>query len=285
MRCRWPLLNLLAAVCEASWYDEAEEQWNLNTAQGASNVLEYESEWQSHEYFPSPKNWRMPFYSFFPDRFVNGDPTNDNANNTAWEHDHLSNQFRYGGDLQGIVDSLDYIHGLGIRGIYLSGSLFLNRPWGTDGFSPYDLTILDHHHGTLSEARDAIQKIHEMGIWVIVENTFATMADMFAFDGYENTTAPFSWTEHKVHNKATGGYRDFTQTNEFQTTCPHDFPRFWDQGGHLYNDENTTKMVGCMDSDFDQFGDTGAFGVYPEWQKQLSKFGGVQDRLRDWNPR
>lgn len=284
MRFRWLLLQLLAPIAEASWYDEVEEPWNLNIAQGASNVLEYESEWPGHEYFPSPKNWRMPFYSFFPDRFVNGDPTNDNANNTAWEHDHLSNQFRYGGDLQGIVDSLDYIHGLGIRGIYLSGSLFLNRPWGTDGFSPYDLTILDHHHGTLSEARNAIQKIHEKGIWVIVENTFATMADMFAFDGYENTTAPFSWTEHKLHHKSTGGYRDFDQSNDFLEECPYQFPRFWDQGGHLYNDENTTKMVGCMSSEFDQFGDTGAFGVYPEWQKQLSKFGGVQDRLRDWSP-
>lgn len=284
MLCRLLLLQLLATIGEASWYDEAEEPWNLNTAQGASNVLEYESEWPGHEYFPSPKNWRMPFYSFFPDRFVNGDPTNDNANDTAWEHDHLSNQFRYGGDLQGIVDSLDYIHGLGIRGIYLSGSLFLNRPWGTDGFSPYDLSILDHHHGTLSEARDAIQKIHEKGIWVIVENTFATMADIYAFDGYENVTAPFSWTEHKLHRKSTGGYRDFEQSDEFHDECPYQFPRFWDQGGHLYNDENTTKMVGCMSSEFDQFGDTGAFGVYPEWQKQLSKFGGVQDRLRDWSP-
>lgn len=284
MHCQWLLLGLLAVVCESSWYDEAEAPWNLNTAQDAATVLDYAAPWPDHEYFPSPKNWRMPFYSFFPDRFVNGDPTNDNANHTAWEHDHLSNQFRFGGDLQGVVDSLDYIHGLGIRSIYLSGSLFLNQPWGTDGFSPYDLTILDHHHGTLSEIRAAIQKIHDKGIWVIIENTFATMADIYAFDGFENTTAPFSWTEHKMSHKSTGVYRDFNASNTFHDECPWEFPRFWDQGGHQYTGENITKMVGCMDSEFDQFGDTGAFGVYPEWQKQLSKFGGVQDRLRDWRP-
>jgi alpha-1,3-glucan synthase len=284
MHFRWLFLGLLPAVCESSWYDKAEEPWNLNTAQDASQVLDYASEWPNHEYFASPKNWRMPFYSFFPDRFVNGDPTNDNANHTAWEHDHVSNQFRFGGDLQGVVDSLDYIHGLGIRSIYLSGSLFLNQAWGTDGFSPYDLTILDHHHGTLSEIRNAIQKIHDKGIWVIVENTFATMADIYTFEGFENTTAPFSFTEHKLDQKSTGVYRDFAASNKFHDDCPWDFPRYWNQGGQLYNDENTTKMVGCMDSEFDQFGDTGAFGVYPEWQKQLSKFGGVQDRLRDWRP-
>jgi hypothetical protein len=27
-----------------------------------------------------------------------------------------------------------------------------------------------------------------------------------------------------------------------------------------------------------------AFGVHPDWQRQLSKFSSVQDRLRDWDP-
>lgn len=39
-----------------------------------------------------------------------------------------------------------------------------------------------------------------------------------------------------------------------------------------------------MESDFDQYGDMEAFGVHPDWQRQLSKFASVQDRLREWNP-
>jgi hypothetical protein len=39
-----------------------------------------------------------------------------------------------------------------------------------------------------------------------------------------------------------------------------------------------------MESDFDQFGDMEAFGVHPDWQRQLSKFASVQDRLREWKP-
>jgi alpha-1,3-glucan synthase len=44
------------------------------------------------------------------------------------------------------------------------------------------------------------------------------------------------------------------------------------------------KTNGCMDSDFDQYGDMEAFGVHPDWQRQLSKFASVQDRLREWRP-
>lgn len=33
-----------------------------------------------------------------------------------------------------------------------------------------------------------------------------------------------------------------------------------------------------------QYGDTEAFGVFPDWQRQLSKFASVQDRLREWVP-
>lgn len=41
---------------------------------------------------------------------------------------------------------------------------------------------------------------------------------------------------------------------------------------------------GCLASDFDQYGDMEAFGVHPDWQRQLSKFASVQDRLREWQP-
>lgn len=46
----------------------------------------------------------------------------------------------------------------------------------------------------------------------------------------------------------------------------------------------TEQLQGCYDSDFDQYGDVEAFGVFPDWQRQLAKFASVQDRLREWNP-
>jgi alpha-1,3-glucan synthase len=277
-------LALLTTLTSASWVDEAEAPWNLNTNANAKTVLEYDISWDGHQYQASPQNWRFPFYSFFLDRYVNGDPSNDDANGTAWEHDPKATQLRHGGDLQGVVDSLDYIHGLGIKGIYLAGSLFLNHPWESDGFSPFDLTILDHHFGNITQVRAAIDAIHAKGMYVVVENTFATMANLYAFDGYENASAPFNFNEYDLTYKSDTIYRDFEQSNEFLKECDTAFPKFWNQDGQLYDDVNMTKFKGCMDSDFNQWGDVSAFGTYPEWMKQLSKFGGVQDRLRDWKP-
>jgi alpha-1,3-glucan synthase len=46
----------------------------------------------------------------------------------------------------------------------------------------------------------------------------------------------------------------------------------------------TVETNGCIVSDLDQYGDMEAFGVHPDWQRQLSKFASVQDRLREWKP-
>ena len=49
------------------------------------------------------------------DRFANGNPNNDNANGTQFEHDLSQTQLRHGGDIKGFQDSLDYIQGMGIK--------------------------------------------------------------------------------------------------------------------------------------------------------------------------
>lgn len=55
---------------------------------------------------------------------------------------------------------------------------------------------------------------------------------------------------------------------------------FWLDDGTIV----TVETNGCLESDFDQYGDMEAFGVHPDWQRQLSKFASVQDRLREWKP-
>lgn len=109
------LLALLPSVTLALRYDPQHVGFNLNENKTATDPLDYWGSWEGHEYMPSPSNWRFPFYSFFLDRFVNGDPSNDNANGTLFEHDPMSNQLRYGGDVRGLLESLDYLQGMGIR--------------------------------------------------------------------------------------------------------------------------------------------------------------------------
>ena len=107
------LLQILSLV-DGLRYDPDQVGFNLNENQTASDPLDYWGEWD-HDFMPSPSNWRMPFYTIMLDRFVNGDPSNDDANGTQFEHDLLQTQLRHGGDIEGLKDSLDYLQGMGIK--------------------------------------------------------------------------------------------------------------------------------------------------------------------------
>ena len=169
----------------------------------------------------------------------------------------------------------------GSKGLYIAGSPFLNQPWGYDQYSPVDLSILDWHFGTIKKWQQAINEIHARGMYVVLDNTFATLGDLIGFDGYLNTTTPFTLDEHKVQWKTGLHYWDFDFGNTYNKSC--DYPRFWNETGFPVDKSVTDAMVGCYDSDFDQYGDTEAFGVFPDWRRELSKFASVQDRLREWH--
>lgn len=264
-------------------YTLSEVDYNLNANKTATNPADYwVTERTNHTYNPSPDNWRFPFYTIVLDRFVNGDPSNDNANKTLFETDMMSTQIRNGGDLAGLVESLDYIAGMGIKGIYMAGSPFINQPWGADSYSPLDLTLLDRHFGDIAMWQTTMDEIHKRGMWVILDNTMATLGDLIGFQGYLNTSAPFEVEEHKVKWKTSRQYLDFNFGNEYNDTC--EYPPFWYEDGYLVPSNVTDQLKGCYDSDFDQYGDVEAFGVFPDWERQLSKFASVQDRLREWYP-
>ena len=273
---------------------------NLNENETATDPLQYWGEWADHEFFPSPSNWRMPMHTFFLDRFANGyvlssilflvehtaelivrDPVNDDINGTQFEKDFMSNQLRYGGDLRGLQDSLDYLEGMGLKTLYIIGSPFLNMPWVSDGYSPLDLTLLDAHFGDIDTWRDVISDIHRRGMYIILDNTFATMGDLLGFEGHLNKSTPFNPKEYNAVWKSGRRYHDFVQSNDYLDHC--DYPRFWDATGNPVT--NTTDyFVGCRDSEFDQYGEVASFGPYQEYERQLSKFAFVQDRLREWRP-
>lgn len=208
----------------------------------------------------------------------------DDINGTAWEHDLSGTQLRAGGDAQGIVDSLDYLYTMGIRGLYLVGSAMINMPWQSDQYSPMDHTILDHHLGNISVWRSVIDAIHAKGMYVLFDNTMATMANQLMFSDFQNSSAPFTLQEYDVAWKNERHYVDWDFGNEELAECDVPYPRFWDEDGHRIQDNFTASMKSCRNSEFDQYGDIGAFDIAPEWRKQLSKFGGVQDRLREWKP-
>jgi hypothetical protein len=61
-----------------------------------------------------------------------------------------------------------------IQGVYLAGTPYINFPWASDGYSPLDLTLLDHHFGMIEDWRTMISEAHRRGMYVLFDNTFAT---------------------------------------------------------------------------------------------------------------
>lgn len=114
LRWAWGLVLLVTTAC-ALHFDPSQIAYNINTNQTATDPINYSGEWQNHTFHPSPLNWRVPFYTILLDRFVNGNPTNDNANGTQFEHDISQTQLRHGGDIKGLQDSLDYLQGMGVK--------------------------------------------------------------------------------------------------------------------------------------------------------------------------
>ncbi|KAK7739053.1 Cell wall alpha-1,3-glucan synthase ags1 [Cytospora paraplurivora] len=147
---------------------------------------------------------------------------------------------------------------------------------------PLDLSLLDAHFGNITTWQKAIDDIHSRGMYIVLDNTMATLGDLIGFKGHLNTTAEFTPKEYKVLYKSERQYHDFQFGNDYNDTC--DYPRFWDETGLPINKSSREQFKGCYNSDFDQYGDTEAFGVHPDYQRQITKFASVQDRLREWIP-
>lgn len=128
--------TILLPLLHAAPYNELFADYNINTNQAAQSVLEYDTSRPNSTYTPSPQNWRsLPAYTILLDKWADGDPTNNDYFQSMYEYDYRETQLRFGGDLKGLVGKLDYIYGMGIRLIFISGTPFLNMIWEADSES------------------------------------------------------------------------------------------------------------------------------------------------------
>lgn len=109
-------------------------------------------------------------YLIMPDRFANGDPSNDSTPQTSDEV-HRDQLFgRHGGDLQGIIDHLDYIAGLGVTAIWCTPLLEDNQPEHSyHGYACTDYYHIDPRFGSNELFRTYVQEAHKRGIKVIMD--------------------------------------------------------------------------------------------------------------------
>jgi glycosidase len=109
-------------------------------------------------------------YLIFPDRFNNGDSSNDFVFNQNEEFEFGSLNGRHGGDIQGISDKLDYLVDLGITAIWVTPLLENNMYMSYHGYAATNLYKIDPRHGTNELYKKLVNTAHQKGIKVILDH-------------------------------------------------------------------------------------------------------------------
>lgn len=118
-------------------------------------------------------------YLIMPDRFSNGDVSNDSpAGSPPEANDRKNPRAFHGGDLRGIIKHLPYLKELGVTAIWLNpwyenwhGVATCDKPWCPNtsyhGYGATDYYGVEQHFGDLRDLRELVRQAHAQGIKVI----------------------------------------------------------------------------------------------------------------------
>ncbi len=110
------------------------------------------------------------WYQIFPERFANGDQTINLPGTLPWGSESVvKNSMRFGGDLQGVINHLDYIADLGITGIYFT-PIFEAK--STHKYDTTDYFKIDSSFGTNDTFKELVNKAHKLGIRIMLDAVF-----------------------------------------------------------------------------------------------------------------
>ncbi|MDI6784811.1 MAG: glycoside hydrolase family 13 protein, partial [bacterium] len=113
------------------------------------------------------------FYQIFPERFYNGDTSNDPTSVQPWGGKPTWYNF-FGGDIEGIRQKLDYLQDLGITGIYLNP---IFKSLSNHKYDAIDYFTIDPHFGDLTTFHRFVAVCRQRGIRVILDSSFNHSAD------------------------------------------------------------------------------------------------------------
>jgi len=122
---------------------------------------------------PKGFNTSDVIYLIMPDRFSNGDPSNDSVAGMYEGPNRSDPDGRHGGDLKGISDHLSYIKDLGVTGIWLNPFLENNQQHTSyHGYAITDFYRVDPRYGSNDEFRQLVADAHGDGLKVMMDMIF-----------------------------------------------------------------------------------------------------------------
>ena len=180
--------------------------------------------WMNPADIPEPPAWVRDtvWYQIFPDRFCR---SKGSANQTPWREGPVTNRERFGGDLPGICEKLDYLASLGVSGLYLNPIFAANS---VHRYDTRDYTRVDPALGTNADLKQLVGQAHTRGIRVMLDAVFNHCGPHFApwRDVMENGPGSPYWDWFMV-NRWPGGEprRDTRDGRYFSFAFAADMPK------------------------------------------------------------
>ena len=118
-------------------------------------------------------------YFLMPDRFADGDQSNNDPGKSKGLYDRSKPRRYHGGDLEGVIDKLGYMRSLGITALWTTPvydnndkldykEFYDNEPTtGYHGYGAVDMYAVDEHLGDVAKLRELVEKAHAAGIKMI----------------------------------------------------------------------------------------------------------------------
>jgi glycosidase len=110
------------------------------------------------------------FYLIMPDRFANGDATNDSVPQLTEKANRNNRDGRHGGDLKGIINQLDYLKNLGTTTLWLTPVCEDNEPKTTyHGYAQTDLYKIDARYGSNEDYQKLSQELKKRDMKLVMD--------------------------------------------------------------------------------------------------------------------
>jgi len=112
-------------------------------------------------------------YLLMPDRFANGNPALDNLPGMLENVDRTNPDARQGGDIQGIINHLDHIAGMGFTSIWINPLLENNQPrYSYHGYATTDFYNIDARFGGNEDFVRLVREAENKGLKIIKDKIF-----------------------------------------------------------------------------------------------------------------
>lgn len=156
------------------------------------------------------------FYQVFPERYCNGDPSNDPPSVLPWGAPPQPKGF-HGGDLAGLTSRLDTLAELGVNAVYLNP---IFKASTNHKYNTTDYLQIDPAFGTTETLKRLVQACHTRGIRVVLDGVFNHVGTDFG---------PF---QDVVRNGTRSRYRDwfFIKSFPIRTTPEPNYACWWNIG-------------------------------------------------------